>query len=161
LETGKVIYKFTNFKLIKVVNEVIYNANMLLKEGQKINYPENIDEITLTQDEKTIELALSNLVHNAIKYSPEHTTIEINIRQDENQTVFKVIDSGMGIPLRDQKNIFNRYFRAENALLSQGTGIGLNIVKTHLENLGGSIRFISQESKGSTFTMSIPNTPNQ
>nr|WP_255350648.1 PAS domain S-box protein [Lacinutrix sp. Hel_I_90] len=161
LETGKVIYKFTTFKLSKVVNEVIYNANMLLKEGQKINYPENIDEITLTQDEKTIELSLSNLVHNAIKYSPEYTTIELNIHQDKNQTVFKVIDNGIGIPIRDQKNIFNRYFRAENALLSQGTGIGLNIVKTHLENLGGSIHFISQENQGSTFTMRIPNTPNQ
>ncbi|WAC03966.1 ATP-binding protein [Lacinutrix neustonica] len=161
LETGKVTYKFTTFKLSKVVNEVIYNANMLLKEGQKINYPENIDDIILTQDEKTIELSLSNLVHNAIKYSPEKTTIQLNIHQDQTQTVFEVIDSGIGIPKKDQKNIFNRYFRAENALLSQGTGIGLNIVKTHLENLGGSIHFISQEQKGSTFTMIIPNTPNQ
>ena len=157
LETGKLNYNFSNFKVSKVVNEVIYNSNMLLKEGQKINYPDDIDDISLTQDEKTIELALSNLVHNAIKYSPENTTINIEIQQEKEDTTFKVCDKGMGIPKDEQKNIFNRYFRAENALLTQGTGIGLNIVKSHLENLGGSISFKSEENKGSTFTIKIPN----
>ena len=88
LESGKVNYKFTEFRLSKVINEVIYNANMLLKEGQKINYPENIDDISLIQDEKTIELALSNLVHNAIKYSPENTTIQLKVQQDQINTTF-------------------------------------------------------------------------
>ena len=160
LESGKVNYKFTEFRLSKVINEVIYNANMLLKEGQKINYPENIDDISLIQDEKTIELALSNLVHNAIKYSPENTTIQLKVKQDQINTTFTIIDNGIGIPENDQKNIFNRYFRAENALLNQGTGIGLNIVKTHLENLGGTISFISKENVGSTFIITIPNKPN-
>ena len=160
LESGKVNYKFTEFRLSKVVNEVVYNANMLLKEGQKIKYPENIDDISLIIDEKTIELALSNLVHNAIKYSPENTTIELQVNQDKTHTTFKIIDNGIGIPKNDQKNIFNRYFRAENALLDQGTGIGLNIVKTHLENLGGSISFESIENSGSTFTIIIPNKAN-
>ncbi|OYX25057.1 MAG: hypothetical protein B7Z06_07920 [Flavobacteriales bacterium 32-35-8] len=63
--------------------------------------------------------------------------------------------------MTDQKNIFNRYFRAENALLTQGTGIGLNIVKSHLENLGGTISFISEENKGSEFTITMPNTVKQ
>ncbi|PIB32119.1 PAS domain-containing sensor histidine kinase [Gaetbulibacter sp. 5U11] len=160
LESGKVNYKFTEFRLSKVINEVIYNANMLLKEGQKINYPENIDDISLIQDEKTIELALSNLVHNAIKYSPENTTIQLKVQQDQINTTFTIIDNGIGIPENDQKNIFNRYFRAENALLNQGTGIGLNIVKTHIENLGGTISFKSIENVGSTFTITIPNKPN-
>jgi PAS domain S-box-containing protein len=157
LETGKISYKFETFKLSKVVNEVVYNANMLLKEGQKIKYPDNIDDISLKQDEKIIELSLSNLVHNAIKYSPEKTTIDIVITQDDTTTYFKIKDQGMGIPENDQKNIFNRYFRAENALLTQGTGIGLNIVKSHLENLGGSITFESKEGLGSTFILTIPN----
>ena len=56
----------------------------------------------------------------------------------------------------EQKHIFNRYFRAENALLTQGTGIGLNIAKQHMENLGGSLKFSSTEYKGSTFILSIP-----
>lgn len=160
LESGKVNYRFTEFRLSKVINEVIYNANMLLKEGQKINYPEDIDDMSLIQDEKTLELALSNLVHNAIKYSPENTTIQLKVKQDAINTTFIIIDNGIGIPENDQKNIFNRYFRAENALLNQGTGIGLNIVKTHLENLGGTISFESEENKGSTFTITIPNQPN-
>ncbi len=161
LETGKINYKFNNFKLSKVVNEVVYNANMLLKEGQKINYPENIDEMSLFQDEKIVELALSNLVHNAIKYSSENTVVDIKVKQDENMTTFIISDNGIGIPLNDQKSIFNRYFRAENALLTQGTGIGLNIVKSHLENLGGSIHFVSEENKGSTFTIMLPNKATQ
>lgn len=157
LQSGKINYKFNTFKLSKVVNEVIYNANMLLKEGQRIKYPEYIDEISLTQDEKIIELALSNLVNNAIKYSPENTAIEININQDKEHTTFKIKDNGIGIPQADQKNIFNRYFRAENALLTQGTGIGLNIIKSHFQNLGGTITFESKEHIGSTFTMKIIN----
>lgn len=157
LETGKVNYKFENFKISKVLNEVIYNANMLLKEGQKINYPEEIDDISLTQDEKIVELMLSNLVHNAIKYSPANTHIDVEIAQDDQETTFKIKDRGIGISKKDQKNIFNRYFRAENAILTQGTGIGLNIVKTHIENLGGSIKFNSKLNEGSTFIVIIPN----
>jgi len=157
LETGKVSYNFSDFMLTKVVDEVVYNANMLLKEGQTIKYPENIDGLSLHQDEKIIELALSNLVHNAIKYSPENTEISIEISQDTNTTTFSVIDNGIGIPEKDQKQIFNRYFRSENVLLIQGTGIGLNIVKSHLNNLGGEINFVSNENKGSTFTIKLPN----
>ena len=157
LETGKINYKFSTFKLSKLINEVIYNANMLLKEGQQITYPENIEDLSLTQDEKTIELALSNLVHNAIKYSSENTIVKVEVKQDDAMTTFEIIDSGIGIPERDQKNIFQRYFRAENALTTQGTGIGLNIVKTHIEKLGGSITFETQENVGSTFVLTIPN----
>lgn len=157
LQKGKVIYKYTTFKLSKVVNEVVYNANMLLKDGQQINYPENIDDFSLYQDEKIVELALSNLVHNAIKYSSENTIIDISITQNDSITIIEVKDNGIGIPEKDQKNIFNRYFRAENALLTKGTGIGLNIVKDHLENLHGSISFQSIENKGTTFTITIPN----
>lgn len=157
LETGKVNYKFTTFRLSKVVNEVVYNSNMLLKEGQQIKYPENIDDISLTQDEKTIELALSNLVHNAIKYSSENTDVIISITQNADHTIFEIIDSGIGIPEKDIKNIFNRYFRAENVLTTQGTGIGLNIVKSHIENLGGTISFKSEENIGSTFILTVPN----
>lgn len=157
LETGKVNYKISTFRLSKVLNEVVYNANMLLKEGQQVKYPENIDDIVLVQDERTIELALTNLVHNAIKYSPEYSMVIIKITQDDENTVFEISDNGIGIPEKDQKNIFNRYFRAENALTTPGTGIGLNIVKSNIENLGGSIHFTSKAQEGSTFILSIPN----
>ncbi len=156
LETGKVNYKITRFPLSKVINEVIYNANMLLKEGQIINYPEGIDDIEINFDEKVLELVLTNLVNNAIKYSPENTMIDLKVSQKEKRLKITIIDQGIGIPKKEQKFIFNRYFRAENALLNQGTGIGLNIAKSHLENLGGDITFESKENKGSSFTLEIP-----
>jgi|TARA_R110000751_G_scaffold161356_4_gene267482 PAS domain S-box-containing protein len=157
LESGKATYKFDTFPLSKVVNEVIYNANMLLKEGQRINYPQNIDDISVNFDEKILELSLTNLINNAIKYSPAHTLIDVEVIKEKEALTIKIIDEGMGIPEKEQKYIFNRYFRAENALLDQGTGIGLNIVKSHLESLGGTIIFESEEGKGSTFTITFPN----
>ena len=156
LEEGKEVYKLSEFYLSKVVNEVIYSANMLLKPGQRIEYPLNIEEVKVYQDEKIVSLTLTNLLHNAIKYSPENTTIYLNVVIEDDTIRFSVKDEGCGIPKKDQKHIFDRYFRAENVLTTQGTGIGLNIVKTHLENLGGQISFKSVENKGSEFTVILP-----
>lgn len=156
LETGKVTYKFSQFPLSKVINEVVYDANMLLKDGQRINYPKDIDDYVIEFDEKILELVLSNLINNAIKYSGEHTTIDLQVSYKDSILTVKIIDQGRGIPEKEQNFIFKRYFRAENALLDQGTGIGLNIVKSHLENLGGSITFTSKENKGSTFIVTVP-----
>lgn len=156
LESGKVNYKYSTFPLSKVVNEVIYDANMLLKNEQIINYPQHIDDILIESDEKILELALTNIVNNAIKYSPEGSVIDVNVSTKGKNLIIRIDDQGMGIPKKEQKFIFDRYFRAENALNDQGTGIGLNIVKSHLENLGGSITFSSEEGKGSSFSIQIP-----
>ncbi|MCM4169344.1 Adaptive-response sensory-kinase SasA [Arenibacter antarcticus] len=156
LEKGKEVYRYTDFSLSKVVNEVVYNANMLLKDGQKIIYPENIDEIDINQDERIVSLVLTNLLHNAIKYSPEETDIDIKVELLPSKIVFHIIDLGIGIPEKNQKHIFERYYRAENARLIQGTGIGLNIVKVHVENIGGAIYFKSKSGKGSVFSVEFP-----
>lgn len=156
LESGKVNYRFTTFSLSKLVNEVVYNANVTLKSGQEIEYPQNIEHIVLIQDEKILELVLTNLLSNAIKYSPENTLIKLEIEMQPEKIIFEITDQGIGIPEKDQKHIFERYFRAENALLNQGTGIGLNIAKVHLENLGGSLRFTSQEHVGTKFIVELP-----
>ncbi len=156
LESNKVVYKFSKFNLSKIVNEVVYNSNLLLKTGQKINTSKNSDAYVLYQDEKILELVLTNIINNAIKYSPQDTIIDLEFYKEKKAIVFKVTDKGIGIPQKDQKFIFNRYFRAENALNNQGTGIGLNIVKSHLENLGGSIIFRSKENEGSMFKFILP-----
>ncbi len=156
LESGKVNYKFTNFPLSKIVNEVVYDANMLLKEGQHIEYPDNIDAIFIDFDEKILALILTNLVNNAIKYSSENSTIYLEAKEENDLLILTIKDEGIGIPEDEQKYVFNRYFRAENALLNQGTGIGLNIVKTHLGNLGGTIIFESKLNVGSLFTIRLP-----
>ncbi len=159
LDSGKVNYNLEMFPLSKVINEVVYDANMLLKTGQKIRYPEDIDDIVIEFDEKTLELALSNLIHNAIKYSPEDSTIDLVVSKKTDTIVLEVIDQGIGIPATEQKHIFDRYFRAENALLTQGTGIGLNIAKQHLENLGATLEFSSKQNVGSTFVVRLPLEP--
>lgn len=156
LESGTVDYKTSEFKLSKIINEVVYNANMLLKEGQHIKYPNNIDNITMNQDERILELILSNVVLNAIKYSQENSCIDIKVSQNEGMTAIKVKDEGVGIPEADLENIFTRYFRAQNVVNIRGTGIGLNIAKTHAENLGGSISIESKENKGTLVTINIP-----
>ncbi len=156
LESGKVNYKFEEFSLVGLVNEVVYSANINLKNGQEISYPSDIEDCILKQDKSVLELVLSNLLSNAIKYSDEDTLIKFEIERIDKMLEFKVTDSGIGIPEKDQKHIFERYFRAENALLNQGTGIGLNIAQVHLQNLGGDISFESIENEGSTFVVKIP-----
>ena len=129
---------------------------MLLKNGQHIRYPQNIDDVILHQDEKIISLCLTNLLYNAVKYSPEGSEIDFKVQLSDDKVVFHITDQGIGIPEKDQKHIFDRYFRAENVLTTQGTGIGLNIVKAHVENLGGKVYFESKVNIGSTFTMELP-----
>nr|WP_297789541.1 PAS domain-containing sensor histidine kinase [uncultured Allomuricauda sp.] len=156
LELGKVNYKKSSFPLSKLINEVVYDSNTLLKEGQRIRYPEDIDGIIVEFDEKIMGLALSNLMHNAIKYSPDNTEIELKVSRENEQLRIDVVDQGFGIPPEDQPFIFDRYFRASNVLTVQGTGIGLNIVRQHMHNLNANITFKSKLGEGSTFTMYIP-----
>jgi PAS domain S-box-containing protein len=156
LDTGKVKYNISTFPLSKIINEVVYNSNTLLKEGQRIQYPKDIDGITVSFDEKIMELALSNLLHNAIKYSKEDTNIELRVTEEDEKLYIDIIDQGLGIPEEDQPFIFERYFRASNVLTDQGTGIGLNIVKQHMQNLEADISFESESGVGSTFTLAIP-----
>ena len=156
LDTGKVKYNISTFPLSKIINEVVYNSNTLLKEGQRIQYPKDIDGITVSFDEKIMELALSNLLHNAIKYSKEDTNIELRVTEEDEKLYIDIIDQGLGIPEEDQPFIFERYFRASNVLTDQGTGIGLNIVKQHMQNLEADISFKSESGVGSTFTLTIP-----
>lgn len=156
LDMGKVKYNMVRFPLSKLINEVVYDSNTLLKEGQRIRYPEDIDGIVVYFDEKILGLALSNLVHNAIKYSPEHSDIELKVAKDGNQLRIDVIDNGFGIPPEDQPFIFDRYFRASNVLTFQGTGIGLNIVRQHMHNLEANVTFKSAMGVGSTFTLYLP-----
>ena len=156
LDSSNESYKFTIFNLSKIINEVVYNANMILKSGQHINVLQNTSDFVLHQDEKILELVLNNIIYNAIRYSPENTEINLDISKKGKNLIIEISDHGIGIPKNDQKFIFNRYFRAENVLNIPGTGIGLNIIKTHLKNMGGTIDFKSQENKGSTFFVELP-----
>ena len=117
-----------------------------------------VDDLVMHQDEKILELILSNILNNAIKYSKQNSKIKLSVKQQNSETVFSVKDYGLGIPEQDIDKIFTRYFRAENVLHIQGTGIGLNLVRSHVENMGGSISIKSKENNGTTVTVILPTT---
>ena len=100
----------------------------------------------------------TNLVSNAIKYTPVGGKVSISLNCDDETIVGQVTDTGIGISPEDQERLFTEFFRTENArmLPVPGTGLGLAIVKEILENAGGSIRVRSAEGQGSTFTFTLP-----
>ena len=81
----------------------------LLKEGQNINYPKNIDELSLHQDEKILELSLSNLVHNAIKFNCDGGSVTISCWPSGSKIIFKVKDSGRGVSLEKLSTIWKAF----------------------------------------------------
>lgn len=102
-----------------------------------------------------LEKILSNLVGNAVKYAPAKAAIQIESRVEENQLHVRVSDNGPGIPKRDQKKVFRRFFRGKHESEVGGTGIGLSLVKELVELTKGSISLQSSPS-GTTFLVSIP-----
>jgi len=101
--------------------------------------------------------AVANLVDNAIKYTPEGGEIQVEASPREGQIVLRVRDSGIGIPLADQPYIFDRFYRAAAASSSRtGSGLGLSIVKSIVENHGGRVWVESEPGRGSTFTVVLP-----
>jgi PAS domain S-box-containing protein len=107
-------------------------------------------------DPSLIRHALSNLLSNGIKYSPENSTIDMKVIFEEYRTVIKVSDQGIGIPLKDQKYLFQPFHRAQNVGTIPGTGLGLPITKQAVELHGGSITYESEEGIGTTFTIILP-----
>lgn len=156
LENGSIEYKFTKFDCNTLLQEIIKDTYPLIKTNQKIIYTPCKEPILLFQDKKIVSIIISNLIYNAIKYSFENQSIEIDVSSEENLLKIKVLDHGLGIPENDQKFIFKRFFRASNVSHIQGTGIGLNIIKQNVEGIGGKIAFKSKENNGSVFTVEIP-----
>lgn len=155
IESGQVHYKFSKFGFNKLMEVIIKETSSLLKKGQHINYVPCTICPKLYQDKRIVHIILSNIIFNAIKYSPEDSPIDIAVESGKMITI-TVSDKGIGIPKSEQKNIFSRFYRASNATHLQGTGIGLNIVKANVEGLGGKITFKSIENKGTTFTVKLP-----
>ena len=146
------------------INEVISEAvdqSRLNAEKRKITLLfEEINPAIINGDRNQVTMAIHNLIENAINYSPDSTRVAITLKVTDAIAEVAVSDQGIGIPEKDQKFIFNRYFRAENALNIPGTGIGLNIVSTHLNNLGGTMNFSSKINQGTTFVLEFPNNKN-
>ena len=117
-------------------------------------------EIHVLADTEALQSALANLVGNAIQYTPDSGRVEVSLGLERGRAKVVVADSGIGIPEKDLENVFQEFFRSANAREASriGTGIGLAIVKTTIENLGGRVAVESQVGQGSTFTIWLPRT---
>ncbi|WGV23316.1 hybrid sensor histidine kinase/response regulator [Halotia branconii] len=107
-------------------------------------------------DEDLLTCILTNLLSNAIKYSPQPSYIKFDLNCNNGIATFQVQDQGVGIPQKDQSNLFQSFYRASNVGRIQGTGLGLAIVKRCVDLHGGEIQIESQQNIGTTVTVTLP-----
>jgi signal transduction histidine kinase len=156
LEEGKIIPQPSKFNIIDFSKSLIEEIQDIKKNGQIINFVHNQLTQEVFLDPKLFKHIAFNLLSNAIKYSENNTEITYKIESNHSLLKIEIIDQGIGIPIEDQNNMFQRFYRAKNAANIEGTGLGLNIVKQYTKLMGGSIKFKSQLNEGSTFYIEFP-----
>ncbi|MBD2294365.1 hybrid sensor histidine kinase/response regulator [Anabaena sphaerica FACHB-251] len=129
-----------------------HKINFSLELGEEISN----NSLIVQFDQKLLRQILTNILTNAIKYSPDHNVINFSLTQENNQIIFKISDRGLGIPEADQANLFAPFHRASNVGTISGTGLGLAIVKKCLDLHKGEISVDSRVGEGTTFTVRIP-----
>lgn len=145
--------------LIDLAQSVLKELELKIKErGHKIVKVFDKDVPKINLDPKMMRIVWQNYLTNAVKYTRQDGTIEVGIKKKKTLAEIYVKDNGMGIPEIQQDKIFKKLFRADNARESEtdGTGLGLYIVKSIVEEFGGKVWFDSKENKGTTFFATIP-----
>ncbi len=107
-------------------------------------------------DEKLLQHILMNLISNAVKYSPNDKEIKLAMTRDDDHVVIEISDQGIGIPEEEQHQVFEPFFRSQNAASVKGTGLGLTITKESVEAHNGSITWQSKVGRGTTFVVRLP-----
>jgi signal transduction histidine kinase len=109
-------------------------------------------------DLNLVKIVVQNLITNAIRYTPPKGTVKVSISRVGEMATLTVTDTGVGIPEVQQSSVFKKMFRASNAVktVPDGTGLGLYISKSIVEQFGGDISFVSKEGGGTTFTVHVP-----
>lgn len=149
----------TQFNVNEVLNEI---SDMLrpVIEDKKINVVWELAETPpiLVADKEDIARALTNVIENALHYTPESGLVKLQTELKSAQVIIEVSDTGVGIPREDLPLIFNRFFRAGNAHAADpsGTGLGLAIVKKIIERYRGKIEVFSELGSGTSFVISLP-----
>lgn len=171
LELGTFIIEPKPIDTVSLVKSVLGELKSDITKKKQV-VTETVDESIsrFPADEKLLRMVVQNLISNAVKYTPEGGTIAVEMSVgklghqidgkalDEDSLIFSVADSGIGIPAGQQDKIFSKLFRADNAKESEteGTGLGLYIIKSIVEQSGGAVWFESKEKQGTTFYVTFP-----
>jgi signal transduction histidine kinase len=107
-------------------------------------------------DGDRLRQVLSNLIENAIKYSPAGSEVRVAIWHDDAEVGATVTDRGMGIPDGELEQVFDRFYRSDSARSDGGSGLGLAICRTIVDAHGGRIWAVSEEGRGSSFSFALP-----
>lgn len=158
IESGKVEINKKTFDLPQLCQDAIEEVHAIMKNGQSIQYKHS-GAVIIHEDKNILHHILLNLLSNACKYSGENMVINLVSEVTDNTIFISVKDHGIGIPEDEQQNVFLRFFRAQNVMTTQGTGLGLNIVKRYIELLDGTIAFTSSAGEGTTFVVTLPLNP--
>lgn len=159
IEQGEFFPKKEKISLDDLIEKAIKEAELFtLASNLKIEFKKKKELPQVNADPFQLKLAIDNLLNNAIRYSKKKESIEIKLEEKNKTLRFEIRDNGVGIPKADQKHIFQKFFRSGNALKheTEGSGLGLYIVKSILERSGGKVGFKSQEGQGSTFWFTLP-----
>ena len=145
--------------LKELVEKIIKETEILAKASNveiEFSFDDEMPEIVF--DPSQVKLAIANLVENAVRYAKTKGLVKVRLKKQKNNLCLEVEDNGVGIPEKDQKYIFQKFFRSENAKKHQteGSGLGLYIAKSIIEKSGGKMGFYSKENKGSTFWLTLP-----
>jgi len=153
LEAGKTEALIQEFDIVSFSEEIIEEMQMLAKNNQNIVYQHTGVISTAYLDSALLRNSVINMVSNAIKYSGENTFIEFNTEHTGAEICITVKDNGIGIPMEEQKYLFEPFFRAHNTGNIPGTGLGLNIVKRYAELMGGEVFCKSDQNRGTSITL--------
>jgi two-component system phosphate regulon sensor histidine kinase PhoR len=131
---------------------------------QKVAYDQPDESILIMGDPNRLNSVMTNLLSNAIKFSGEGARIEVKVEWDEDEVTVSVVDDGPGVPDDEISRVFDHLFRGRITVQDpnnpiEGTGLGLALAKTVIEQHGGKIWVISQEGKGSNFSFTLPREP--
>lgn len=156
LEEGKIKVELSDLEIKPFLEGILQEVVSIKKVRQDIMFKFESDYEWIQTDKQLLRHIVVNLLTNAIKYSPAHEEIRLDTQVTSDTLLIRVEDKGTGIPEHEQSQIFKRFFRGQNATNTDGTGLGLNLVKKYVRLLKGTIQFTSEVNKGSTFTVRIP-----
>lgn len=162
IENGKFGYEFKKNDFNTLLDTLRTNSEIALKEHNLDFHIENraLALIPFVFDFDNLLIALQNIVDNAIKYTPAGGVVRLSVDLKGDVLELHIGDNGVGVPREELPKLFSKFFRASNAvrLQSEGTGLGLFIVKNIIERHLGTISVESVEGKGTTFSIAIPTT---